>query len=328
MIAQDVKLLCPAELRDTCMLLFHHMQKAFSGISFGGPRGPVRISTKKQQQGDGGSNASGSGSPRMLRARSDGSDASGGLSGRAGSGKLAAASAAAAAAVGGSGLRRAGSMDVSQGAAGAAADAAGPGGSSGTMVVTPFDEEVMLQRILKENAAAAAAAAAAADKRRALSRSRDLTASFSSSTAAAGDAAGHGGGQGHAAVAVRAVRADGEQHAESPRSGTLSDASHATDGSSLATAGAGGEQQRGAPAGPGTVAEAPLLLEYEIEFVQVQVCWLGGGGLNSVCPSPACVLRCSNTVALRAPPPHASNRSTWCLTARAAAWCWAPTARC
>jgi hypothetical protein len=301
MIAQDVKLLCPAELRDTCMLLFHHMQKAFSGIQFGQPKGPVRISTKKQQQqqaADGGSN-SGSSSPRINRSLSDGMQSSGSLAKSSlGSGVNA--------------LRRHGSSD--------AAPTSEPLGNIGpsiecvNCVSTPAEEERMLQTILSQNAATAAAAAAAECKR-AAARARELQArsgsaggvsvgatdSFVSSidgsiSAAAGALSGAPQGSGHTAAAVRALKGlstgasagslgpDGDEG--SPHSAAVSDLSLATDSSAVqsaaGTGGAAAESQGaqgvGSSSGGLGVVEQ-MLLEYEIEFVQVQVgrgcCWAG-----------------------------------------------------
>jgi hypothetical protein len=274
MIAQDVKLLCPAELRDTCMLLFHHMQKAFSGISFGGPRGPVRISTKKAQ--DGASNASSSGSPRMRRSRSNASDASGSL-GRASTGM--AATAAAAGATGGSGLRRHGSSELLGQAGAGGGDAA-----AGASVATQLEETLMLQRILKENAAAAAAAAAAAEHKGRSSRRR--TKELPAGSAAGAASGGGQAGMGHAAVAARAVKAGGagseDEHTESPRSGVQSDASQRTDESGASAGAAAGPRQTQQPGVPPAEQQ---LLEYEIEFVQVQV----GAWRVCVCVGLACI---------------------------------------
>lgn len=296
MIAQDVKLLCPAELRDTCMLLFHHMQKAFSGIQFGQPKGPVRISTKQQQRqqaADGGSNSGGS-SPRINRSLSDGMQSSGSLAKSSlGSGVNA--------------LRRHGSSD--------AAPTSEPLGNIGpaieciNCVSTPAEEDRMLQTILAQNAATAAAAAAA-ERKRAAARARELQTrsgsaggvsvgasdSFVSSidgsiSAAAGAVAGAPQGSGHIAAAVRAFKGvttgasagsvgpDGDEGLQgSPHSAAMSDLSLATDSSAVHSAagvsGAAAEAQGvqgggGSSGGLGVVEQ--LLLEYEIEFVQVQV---------------------------------------------------------
>ncbi len=64
--SQDVKLLCPSELRDAGALLFIHMQHAFAGISFNAPSGPRRIRTGASKEAPGapgnGLDAQGSGS--------------------------------------------------------------------------------------------------------------------------------------------------------------------------------------------------------------------------------------------------------------------------
>lgn len=303
MIAQDVKLLCPAELRDTCVLLFHHMQKAFSGITFGGPKGPTRISTKQQQQhraGEGG--GSGNSSPKINRSQSDGMQGS--------STSLSRSSLGAAGA-----LRRHGSSDTVPTAD--LTGAVGPNSSSNagsSSVATPAEEERMLQAILGQNAEAAAAAAAA-ERKRAAAWARELQArSGSHGGVSAGGAstaptdsfvssldssvmAGTGPeGLGHVAAAIRAVRAAGGGSGaaagrgpddaglhESPLSGTLSDISHlsATDSSvALSSAAAGGvapeplsaaAAQEGGSSGGVLGLVEQMLLEYEIEFVQVQV---------------------------------------------------------
>lgn len=306
MIAQDVKLLCPAELRDTCMLLFHHMQKAFSGITFGGPKGPVRISTKQQQQQQAGEGGSGSSSPKINRSQSDGMQGSASLQ-RSSLGAV-------------EGLRRHGSSDAVS-TTDPAGGAAGNGSSSGASnnVNTPAEEERMLQTILAQNAAAAAAAAAA-ERKRAAARAREMQArSGSTGGVSAGGAsiaptdsfvssvdsglnvgAGQLGagpeGLGHATSAVRALRGaggsggsalgrvaaghDDEHLHDSPLSGTMSDVSHlsATDSSATPSAagpsGAAAEAQAaqgGSSLGGGLGVVEQMLLEYEIEFVQVQV---------------------------------------------------------
>ncbi|WIA10179.1 hypothetical protein OEZ85_010383 [Tetradesmus obliquus] len=277
MIAQDVKLLCPGELRDTCMLLFHHIQKSFSGIAFGQPRGPTRISTQKnQQQQQSGESGGGSGSPKaagMARSRSDGAEAL----------NLSRNSTGAASA-GATQLQRHGSGEVGS-AAGAAQGGQGSGSSS--MVSSVFDEELMLQRILQENRAAAEAAAAAAGARDRAGKQRrprsagDLaacsTSSVGSDTAAADDygAAAAAAGAGHAAVAVRAVKGPA---AAGPRAVTVvagaDDESprsvHSDDGSraSVDSSGSGSPRAQQQQSSGG---KEEVLLEYEIEFVQVQV---------------------------------------------------------
>jgi hypothetical protein len=301
MIAQDVKLLCPAELRDTCMLLFHHMQKAFSGITFGGPKGPVRISTKQQQQQQADGNASGGSSPRINRSQSDGMQPGSTSLSRSSLGPVGS-------------LRRHGSSDTVP----ATDFAASAGGNSSPSVAsgsvnTPAEEDLMLQTILGQNAAATAAAAAA-ERKRAAARAREQARSGSNGGVSGGGAsvaadsfvssvsssltAGPGGlmggqdGLGHAASAVRALRGAGStavgQSAfgldddclhESPHSAALSDISHlsATDSSvALSAAGPSGvaaEQHaaQGGSMGGGLSVVEQMLLEYEIEFVQVQV---------------------------------------------------------
>lgn len=44
---QDVKILCPAALRDTCAILGIHMSQAFSGIRFGAQTAPRRVRTSQ-----------------------------------------------------------------------------------------------------------------------------------------------------------------------------------------------------------------------------------------------------------------------------------------
>jgi hypothetical protein len=303
MIAQDVKLLCPAELRDTCMLLFHHMQKAFSGITFGGPKGPVRISTKQQQQQQADGSASGGSSPRINRSQSDGMQPGSTSLSRSSLGPVGS-------------LRRHGSSDSVP-----TTDlAASAGGNSSALIAsgsvsTPAEEDQMLQTILGQNAAAAAAAAAA-ERKRAAARAREqqqarsgsnggvsgggasvaadsFVSSVSSSlTAGPGGLTGGQDGLGHAASAVRALRGTGSAAVGqsafgldddglhgSPHSAAVSEISHlsATDSSvTLSAAGASGaaaEQhaaQGGSMGGSLSIVEQ-MLLEYEIEFVQVQV---------------------------------------------------------
>lgn len=301
MIAQDVKLLCPAELRDTCMLLFHHMQKAFSGITFGGPKGPVRISTKQQQQQQADGSTSGGSNPRINRSQSDGMQPGSTSLSRSSLGPVGS-------------LRRHGSSDTVP----TTEFAASAGGNSSASIAsgsvsTPAEEERMLQTILGQNAAAAAAAAAA-ERKRASARAREQQARSGSNGGVSGGGAsvaadsfvssissslnaGPGGltgaqdGLGHAASAVRALRGVGSaavgQSAfgldddglhESPHSATLSDISHLSATDSSVTLGAAGpsgtaaEQHaaQGSMGGSLGVVEQ-MLLEYEIEFVQVQV---------------------------------------------------------
>lgn len=302
MIAQDVKLLCPAELRDTCMLLFHHMQKAFSGISFGQPKGPVRISTKQQQAAQAADGISPSGSPKINRSQSDGMQTSGTSLSRSSLGSVSA-------------LRRHGSSDAAPSMDAAGLAGGGSASGSSTNVNTPAEENRMLQTILGQNAAAAAAAAAA-DRKRAAARARELQAKSGSngsvstggasiaptdsfissvdSSLTAGAVAGPDG-LGHAAAAARALRGvpavalaggssshgadeEGGVH-DSPHSAAMSDLSqlsHATNSSALGAAGGAGssaaaeQQQQGGTSGGGGLIEQ-MLLEYEIEFVQVQV---------------------------------------------------------
>jgi hypothetical protein len=333
MIAQDVKLLCPAELRDTCMLLFHHMQKAFSGITFGGPKGPARISTKQQQQqqaGEGG--GSGSSSPKINRSQSDGMQGSSGTS-------LSRSSLGAAGA-----LRRHGSSDAVPTAdptGGVGPNSSSAAGSSS--VATPAEEERMLQAILGQNAEAAAAAAAA-ERKRAAARARELQArsgsagggasaggastaptdSFVSSVDSSMMAGGEAEGLGHAAAAIRALRAAGGGNSgaaagrgqddaglhESPHSGTLSDISHlsATDSSvalsSAAASGVAPEPHPAAAAQDGSSSGGGLggfveqmLLEYEIEFVQVQVRPLQCKAADRLITTASCKHHSSNTAA-------------------------------
>lgn len=278
MIAQDVKLLCPSELRDTGMLLFHHMQKSFSGIAFGQPRGPVRICTKKQQ----------------ADSLNDGlaSDRSGGL--EAGS-SLRRSSAPVSSAVGANAagpLIRQTSADLASLAAGrgdatettTAGGAAGLGSAanSNSMVSTPLEEDIMLQRILRENQTAAAARAKLQAKRHTHSigeLSVSSTNSRGSGTAAGESAAPDrlesevlsdmAAGCGHAAAAGRAVPGTSDasrlsvasDDADSPSSAAQCDtAGRATEVSDSP------QPQQGAAS---AVEEA--LLEYEIQFVQVQV---------------------------------------------------------
>eukprot|EP00878_Enallax_costatus_P029544 GHUV01032048.1.p1 GENE.GHUV01032048.1~~GHUV01032048.1.p1 ORF type:complete len:282 (-),score=132.12 GHUV01032048.1:885-1730(-) len=281
MIAQDVKLLCPAELRDTGMLLFHHMQKAFSGITFGQPRGPVRISTKKQQQQQADSASDG-----LARDRSDGLDVGSGL------GRSSAPVASAAGSAGAGPLTRRASTDMASLAAGLgdARDTTSAGGAAGTssssMVSTPLEEAVMLQRILRENEAAAAARAKLQAKRRTRSTGELSVSSTNSrgSGTAAGEAAAAetvgtevlaetSAGSGHAAAAARAVERTADASkllaaaaatgAESPHSTTQSGTAARASGD-----GDSPRQQQGAAS-----AFEEVLLEYEIQFVQVQVGW-------------------------------------------------------
>eukprot|EP00775_Hariotina_reticulata_P010874 gene10874-11028_t len=195
MIAQDVKVLCPAELRDTCILLFHHMQKAFSGITFG-QQGPVRISTQKQQQ----QQAEGAAGSSPMHHTMSGSF--------------------------GTGLQRdsTGQVPISPFSntdfSSAEGGATGGGISSGGMVTTLADEDLLLQQILQENRAAAAAAAAAASSVKPLQQhgSGDLaTISIGAPSVTAESAAGDVSvgaataslaveGSGYAAAATRAIK--------------------------------------------------------------------------------------------------------------------------
>lgn len=281
MIAQDVKLLCPAELRDTCMLLFHHMQKAFSGISFGQSRGPVRISTKKQQQQQADSCTS---SPR--RTGSDAMDsanlsrssapARGGSS--AARGPVTSPYLSASADMSTTGLPTERGAASSAGGAASLPGAAGTGSSNSSMVSTPADEELMLRRILQQNKDAAAAKAAL------LARQQSAGTSAARGASAALDSEGveNSGsisspeaesGAGHAAVAIRAV-AGGAVSSKTPVTVVAavpdSDSPHSPGQSDTASRSSiEGTSPRQQQTSDGGLEE--VLLEYEIEFVQVQV---------------------------------------------------------
>lgn len=283
MIAQDVKLLCPAELRDTLMLLFHHMQKAFTGISFGQPRGPVRINTKKQQQQQqAGTSGESAGTGRSMFDSLD-------IGGSLGRSSAPVGSKAAGPSAGGRLTRRAStdtafaasSADVGSAASagGAAGAPAASGASSSSMVSTPFEEEKMLQKILQENQAAAASKAmelldkrtrSAGDLSACSTGSRGAgttAADVTVSTAAEGDSSTHmpqaAAGSGHANAVTGAAGPD------SP----LLSVSTAAEGLQSESAGKAHAEAsspvRGQPGAAGSLEE--VLLEYEIQFVQVQV---------------------------------------------------------
>jgi hypothetical protein len=269
MIAQDVKVLCPAELRDTCILLFHHMQKAFSGITFG-QQGPVRISTQKQQQQQQQAESAAGSSPR----HSTMSDKLGPSLQKTSTGQ--------------GGISLFSNADASSAEGGPA----GAGVSSSGMVTTLADEELLLQQILQENRAAAAAAAAASSVKPLQQHgSGDLaTVSIGAPSVTAESVAGDVSvgvgaaslareGSGHAAFAARAVRGhsrlgEASSHPEPESSGLSScdmdmDQGLAdTDSDSMA--GAQAQQQQQQSAAPGGSGDE-VLLEYEIEFQQVQV---------------------------------------------------------
>lgn len=140
----------------------------------------------------------------------------------------------------------------------------------------------MLQRIRQENRAASAAAAAKRASKQQQQRCDLSRCSSGSAVAAAnGNADGavvgdHAQGAGHAAVAARALKSAARAvtvvagaEDDSPRSTAQSDDSSHTGTSGNGGGGSPKKQQQQQQSNGGSYEE--VLLEYEIEFVQVQV---------------------------------------------------------
>jgi hypothetical protein len=244
MIAQDVRVLCPSDLRDTLVLLFVHMGQAFGGITFGAPPAARRVRTSQPSGGAGSAAAAGGDASGGGGASDVGGGAAGGPLSRRSQGP-------------GDGR---GSVDGggSAGAAKSVASGAGGGGAS----------------------AAEGAAAAAADEAALLAlllAQKARRARRGGSSGGGGTGSGGGAGDddaestGHAELDPPDTP---KSHAasESDRGGGSVHSGHAAAGAGAAPAGRGG----GAGAPPGGDGGEPRgwgtsLLEYEIEFVQVQV---------------------------------------------------------